>query len=68
MKVNINGINTSFEKNNGYAKLTRTWEEKDKISMSFDFNQDLFGRFLKLDIMFKEHVFSWGLYYTVWNL
>ena len=37
MKININGINTSFEKNNGYAKLTRTWEEKDKISLSFDF-------------------------------
>ena len=41
MKININGINTSFEKNNGYAKLTRTWEEEDKISLSFDFQPRL---------------------------
>ena len=41
MKVNINGINTSFEKNNGYAKLTRSWEEEDKISLNFDFQPRL---------------------------
>ncbi len=41
MKVNVNGINTSFENNYGYAKLTRAWQEQDEISLIFDFEPRL---------------------------
>ena len=41
MKANVNGSNVSFEKNKGYAKLTRAWQEGDEVSLSFDFEPRL---------------------------
>jgi DUF1680 family protein len=41
MKIEVNGENVSFQTNNGYAQIKRTWQEGDEVSLSFNFEPGL---------------------------